>query len=141
YIIFACLMYFVFALVNHARGKSVFTFLNSNIMLWLFGFATIYILSNEVIIHGLKFTPQLVDVNELNTSYPRASQDIYYYGDYERMGFITSEFHVLKRQLIKIGYPMLWGILSFVFLIIGIRRQVKQLRIIALSLLGITIVK
>ena len=33
------------------------------------------------------------------------------------------------------------GRLSFVFLIIGIRKQIKQLRIIALTLLGLTIVK
>ncbi len=55
--------------------------------------------------------------------------------------FINSEFNAVKRQIIKIGYPILWGVLSFVFLIIGIKRQWKQLRIIALSLLGITIIK
>jgi uncharacterized membrane protein len=141
YIILACLIYFVFALVKHVKEKAAFTFLSSNVMLWLFAFATIYILSNEVIIHSLKVTTQLVDVNELNTKYPKANKDNYYYADYDRMSFINSEFHVLKRQIIKIGYPILWGILSFVFLIIGIKRQIKQLRIIALSLLGITIVK
>ena len=48
---------------------------------------------------------------------------------------------MLKTQVIKIGYPILWGILSFACLILGIKRQNKQLRIIALSLLGLTILK
>ena len=46
-----------------------------------------------------------------------------------------------KTQIVKIGYPILWGICSFIFLIIGIRKEWKNIRIIALTLLGITIVK
>jgi uncharacterized membrane protein len=38
-------------------------------------------------------------------------------------------------------FPILWGILAFGFLIFGIRRNMKTARIIALTLLGLTIVK
>lgn len=141
YTILACLIYFGFALIKHPRETTAFRFLNSNLMLWAFAFSTIYILSNEIIIHGLKFTPELVDINELNKTYPKTTEDNYYYGDYERSSFIEGQFYNVKRQLIKIGYPILWGVLSFVFLIIGIKKQIKQLRIIALTLLGLTIVK
>jgi uncharacterized membrane protein len=47
----------------------------------------------------------------------------------------------IKAQIIKIGYPIVWGLFSFIFLIIGIKKQWKNLRIISLSLLGITILK
>jgi uncharacterized membrane protein len=144
YIIFGCLVYFGFCLVKHALNKPVFSFLNSNIALWLFAFVLVYILSNEVIIHSLKLAPVLVDQTELNTSYPKENNlldNVTYYDDYARKGFINSEFNAVKRQIIKIGYPILWGVLSFVFLIVGIKKQWKQLRIIALSLLGLTIIK
>lgn len=141
YVLLACLIYFMFCLIKQASKMAVLNFLRSSIMLWLFAFATIYILSNEVMVHGLKLTPQLVDTVKLNTLYPRASQDIYYYDDYHRTNFIDDAFYTVKQELIKIGYPILWGILSFTFLIIGIKKQIKQLRIIALSLLGITVIK
>jgi len=35
----------------------------------------------------------------------------------------------------------LWGILSFIFLILGIKKQIQTLRIAALALLGLTILK
>ena len=44
-------------------------------------------------------------------------------------------------QIIKTGFPILWGVLAFTFLIIGIKRENKTVRIIALTLLGFTIVK
>lgn len=141
YIIFACLIYSGICLIKQAKDKPVFNFLTSNMALWVFALAIVYVFSVEVIIHSLKLTPQLVDVTELNTSYPNASPDNYYDEDYARTSFISSEFNAVKRQIIKIGYPVLWGVLSFIFLIIGIKRQWKQLRIIALSLLGITIIK
>lgn len=45
------------------------------------------------------------------------------------------------NQVIKAGFPILWGVLAFVFLIVGIKRENKTLRIIALALLGLTILK
>jgi uncharacterized membrane protein len=41
----------------------------------------------------------------------------------------------------KIGYPILWGICSFVIMVIGMRNRNRQLRIISLSLFFIAIVK
>jgi uncharacterized membrane protein len=47
----------------------------------------------------------------------------------------------INESMVKGGLPVLWGCLAFVFLIIGIRRRIKPLRIAALSLIGITILK
>jgi uncharacterized membrane protein len=43
--------------------------------------------------------------------------------------------------MVKGGLPVLWGCLAFIFLIFGIRNRNKPLRIAALSLIGITIIK
>ncbi|WP_445735579.1 DUF2339 domain-containing protein [Mariniflexile sp.] len=141
YIILACLVYFGICLLKYSKENPVFNFLSPKLALWLFAFAIVYVFSVEVIIHSLKFAPQLVDVNQLNSSFPKKAIDNHYFDDYGRIQYINSAFDAVKRQIIKIGYPILWGVLSFLFLIIGIKRQWKQLRIIALSLLGITIIK
>ncbi len=44
-------------------------------------------------------------------------------------------------HIVKTGFPILWGVLAFAFLILGIKRENKTIRIIALTLLGLTIVK
>ena len=41
----------------------------------------------------------------------------------------------------KIGFPILWGISSFIMIVIGMRKKIRMLRIIALVLFAVTIVK
>ncbi len=41
----------------------------------------------------------------------------------------------------KILFPILWGISSFIMIVIGMRKKIRQLRIIALVLFAVTIVK
>ena len=48
---------------------------------------------------------------------------------------------LLRTTIWKTSFPVLWGIFAFIFLIFGIKKQNKTLRIIALTLLGLTIVK
>ena len=86
-------------------------------------------------IHGLHFSNS-VDIAEMNTEYPNIGEDVY-----QKQDYVTIRLNKIQTQIIKIGYPILWGVFSFVFLIIGIRKQWKVLRVIALSLLGLTIVK
>jgi uncharacterized membrane protein len=47
----------------------------------------------------------------------------------------------ILEQSHKIAYPIAWGICSFIMIVIGMRRQSRQLRIISLSLFFITVVK
>ncbi len=44
----------------------------------------------------------------------------------------TSPYYILQ-QTSKIGYPIIWGLFSFVIMIIGMRKEIKMLRIISLS--------
>ncbi len=41
----------------------------------------------------------------------------------------------------NIAYPIAWGICSFILIVIGMRKQIRQLRIISLSLFALTIIK
>jgi uncharacterized membrane protein len=42
---------------------------------------------------------------------------------------------------VKIGFPILWGLLSFVFLTVGLKKSNKLFRICGLVLIGITVLK
>lgn len=58
--------------------------------------------------------------------------------------FQTSNFddyYSTREFVVKVIFPILWGVLSFAFLIYGIKKNLKTARVIALSLLGITILK
>lgn len=142
YIILGCLVYFGVQLFKLAKSQSKTTVLQHKIMPWLFVFATVYILSNEVLVHGLHFSAtQQVDIKTINADITKRGITDAYEVQYQREYSVKGDLEKIKRQIIKIGYPILWGLFSFVFLIIGIKRQWKNLRVIALSLLGITILK
>lgn len=51
-----------------------------------------------------------------------------------------SRYHVLSQNH-KIGFPILWGIASFILIAIGLKTKKKHLRIISLTLLLITLLK
>lgn len=97
-----------------ARNKAVNKKLNlfkKQYIPWFLAFFIVYFLSTEV-----------------NIAFLSAEQDI--------AGYYTTHNFV-----IKVVFPILWGILAFAFLIFGIRRNIKTARIIALTILGLTIVK
>ncbi|MFV0571648.1 MAG: DUF2339 domain-containing protein [Xanthomarina gelatinilytica] len=139
YVIAIAILYLLSQLFNLAKSEQNIRFLSGKIAPWLFVFAIVYVLSCELLIHGLYFngtinTAEITKTNGYIKSFEEASF-------YEREIFIEDQLLPIKQQIIKIGYPILWGVFSFVFLIIGIQKQWKRLRIIALSLLGLTILK
>lgn len=137
YILVICLAYFGYVLIKFRNDNSFSAILNHKVALWVFAFCIVYVLSNEVMIHGLMFGNDIVSSAEL-AKFPAMKAGEF---NYDKELFIDEKFSAAKVQIIKIGYPILWGVLSFAFLIVGIKKQNKQLRIIALSLLGITIIK
>jgi len=48
---------------------------------------------------------------------------------------------IIFNNTIRIGYPVLWGIASFIIMIIGMNKKIRMLRIISLSVFFITLVK
>ena len=135
YIVLGCLVYFGFQWFQKTNALFNINSKQSKWLPWIFVFATVYILSNEIMLHSLHFFSGL-DTAELAEKFPDSKADLYMKKD-----FVHHEISRTKAQIVKIGYPILWGVFSFIFLVIGIKKQWKNLRIIALSLLGLTIVK
>jgi uncharacterized membrane protein len=133
YIILGCLVYFGVQIFQKTTTLFNITPKQSKWLSWLFVFAIVYVLSNEIMVHSLHFFNS-VDLTEFNTKFPDGNL-------YNKKHFVNEQINDAKTQIVKIGYPILWGVFSFIFLIIGIKKQWKNLRIIALSLLGLTIVK
>ena len=52
-----------------------------------------------------------------------------------------ANLEALLMQVRKVGFPILWGLSSFVLMMIGMRRKLKPLRIVSLSLFFLTLVK
>lgn len=136
YLLLICLFYFIYILYTNRNEASFSKYLNHKFALWILAFFAIYILSNEVMIHGLKWSGEITNNEDFIKN--KFTFDSSFYS---KKHFFEDKASLLKTQIIKIGYPVLWGVLSFLFLIVGIKKQNKKLRIIALTLLGITILK
>ena len=135
YIILGCLVYFGYQLLQKTSDIFNISPTKNKWLPWIFVFAIVYTLSNEIMIHGL-YISNIVDVTELAEKFPETENNFY-----SKKNFVNAQIKDTKTQIIKIGYPILWGIFSFIFLIIGIKKQWKVLRVISLSLLGLTIIK
>lgn len=135
YIILACLIYFGYQLLTTTTSLFTINTKQNKWLPWLFTFAIVYVLSNEIMVHGLYLSNSLSS-DEITNQFSDSENNWY-----EKFNYAKKQINNTATQIIKIGYPILWGVFSFIFLIIGIRKQWKNLRIIALSLLGLTILK
>lgn len=138
YVSLAITLYFGFLLYKMRNEISVSGIFNKKIFTWLAAFFVIYIASTEIMLHGLVLMNSPVTILDFKTYNPPVDfkNDIYMRGNLASQ-YITDA----REKITKTSFPILWGILAFVFLIVGIKKQFKSLRIIALSLLGLTIVK
>ncbi|MDN3667240.1 DUF2339 domain-containing protein [Algibacter miyuki] len=117
----AFVLYFWYLVYNSNKTQKVFSIFNNKLTIWLAVFALVLIASTEVILQGLHLMDFSIAQNEQTNKYALIS---------------TAQY-----KIIKTGLPVLWGVLAFVLLLWGIKKQLKSLRIIALTLLGLTIVK
>jgi uncharacterized membrane protein len=51
------------------------------------------------------------------------------------------QYDVTRTNIVKIGFPILWGVLSFLFLFIGMKKSNKTFRIVALLLIAVNLIK
>nr|WP_315157796.1 DUF2339 domain-containing protein [uncultured Flavobacterium sp.] len=139
YIALALTVFFGLQLCQTNNRKLVYSILSKKNFTLIIAFLIVYIASSEVMIHGLHFIDQPITAHDIQTSHLYAD----YKKDVPYMRELLSEetIELTKTKVIKTGFPILWGILAFAFLIIGIKKQVKTIRIIALALLGLTIAK
>lgn len=138
YISLLIIVFFGYKLYQINKENPVFELFKKNIAIWMAAFFIIYFASTELMLHGLVISNSPVTAQDIQSSNlyhaPNESHD------YKRI-IAYDTIQATRTQIIKTGFPILWGILAFVFLIIGIRKRNKTLRIVALSLLGITILK
>jgi uncharacterized membrane protein len=140
YISLLLILFFGYKLYQINKENPVFELFKKNIAIWIAAFFIVYLASTELMLHGLVFSNAPVTAQDVQSS--KLYKD---YGSTElpflRQQIAYDTINNTRTQIIKTGFPILWGILAFVFLIIGIRKRNKTLRITALSLLGITILK
>jgi uncharacterized membrane protein len=91
------------------------------VMLWLAALVLVIAVSNEVSLNFL--------VNKMKGF---VRQDYY---------LVDSIYDFFRVQVMKVAWPVAWGAIAFIFLNIGIKKQIRQMRIIALVLLAITLMK
>ncbi len=115
------LIYFWYLVYNSNKRQKVFTVFNDKLAIWSAVFVLVVLTSTEVILQGLHMMNFSIDQLQFTDQYDLISS--------------------AKYKIIKAGLPILWGVLAFVLLLWGIKKQIKQLRIIALTLLGLTIIK
>ncbi len=91
----------------------------------LISIVTVYLASLELVLTISK-------LNLINVFNPKS--------DYE-YSYKMSELNTLITHVVKIGFPILWGILAFIFLVIGMKKFNKTFRIISLLLIAIILLK
>ncbi len=130
--------YFFYLIYQTNKRKSIFSKFNRSLVIWGVAFLVVFMVSTEVILHGLKIMNLEVTTEQISehaSDFEGADEE------YMRTTLATMNISDARYKIIKTGLPVAWGVLAFIFLIVGIKRQIKQLRIVALALLGITILK
>ena len=127
-------------LINNGDGKSVFMFhyIHAAVIIAFTFIVYLFLNKEEKYSKGLKdaylwllcFTLVFIASAELDHTYIMSGFDA-----------ATNNMHLLTTQSHKIGFPILWGISSFIMIVIGMRKKIRQLRIIALVLFAVTIIK
>lgn len=96
-------------------------------MLWLLGFTVVYISSAELLFHVVYFQTPVANLTDVN--------------DFDQHVAIMESFWGRIWQTNKVGFPILWGVCAFVGMYIGLKRKDRSLRIIALTLFSLTLLK
>ncbi len=124
YISLACVVYTIINMYQILKEKNSPIHFNPVLNTILFAVSIVYVLSIELLLH----------VNMITISPVTSLLDT---PILDKMDEVSS----VNTHTSQIGFPILWGMLAFVFLFFGMKKINKTLRIIALVLLGITLVK
>lgn len=124
YFTIAAVVYAIFSMRNQIRAENSPIYNTKVLNSILLAIVATYVLSSELVLHVVQMVVDPIVINIDEFDHTR------YYA-YENT----------KSHVFKIGFPILWGLLSFVYLWIGMKKQNKTLRIVALALIGITLFK
>lgn len=124
YFTIAAVVFAVYSMYKAIRAENSAIYNTKILNSILLTIATTYVLSSELVLHILQMLVHPIAPNVDELSYNR-----------------YAEYDITKSHVFKIGFPILWGLLSFIYLWIGMKKQNKTLRIVALVLIGITLFK
>ncbi|MEO0058793.1 MAG: hypothetical protein RLZZ312_440 [Bacteroidota bacterium] len=139
YLSLAVTIYFAYLTFRFYKNQQLPKILYHAIIPWVAMFFIVYATSTELLIHGLIFSNDPINIVDVQKQFPNS----YAKTEESWMKEFVSDNRIAATRtiLFKSGMPVLWGSLAFLFLILGIKKQSRILRIMALSLLGITILK
>ena len=124
YISIACVTYMIYNMYKVIQMPNTPIAFSPILNTILVAIAIVYVSSLELVLHVFQFTISKVTENSLDT-----------------YSLQMQQYESVKTHTIQIGFPILWGLLAFVFLFFGMKKQNKTLRVVALVLLGITLLK
>lgn len=124
YVSIAAVVFIGFRMYKMIHRKDSFISNTSVLNSILSSVAIVYLASVELILHVLKLNL----INVFNTT------------DYEYTSKLM-EIDSVETHIVKIGFPILWGVLAFVFLFIGMKKYNKTFRVMSLVLIAITLLK
>lgn len=124
YISIAAVAFIVFRIYKAIQRKEFFTHQVGALNTILFSVALVYLTSLELILHVLK-----LNVLPLFSAI-----------DYEFWNK-TKECSRMETHSVKIGFPIMWSLLAFMFLFIGMKNYNKTFRLVSLILIAITLLK
>lgn len=128
YVSLLCICYQAFITYGLFKHDIETRKMSNKILYWSLVIVVTFLASSELILHVVKI--RMVPVMPAATD----TTDSAFYINFDI-------YNDLIKQTGKVFLPVLWGILSFLFLWFGIKNQIKHLRIAALYLLGLTLIK
>lgn len=124
YVSIGAVVYSVYSMYKAIRADNSPIYNTKILNTILLSIAATYVLSSELVLHVIQLVVQPIT--------PAI-------GDYDYTKYDVYEN--AKSHVYKIGFPILWGLLAFAYLWIGMKKQNKTLRIVALVLIGVTLFK
>jgi len=136
----AVLFYSVWQVRQMNREKAILQFMSTGLFTYIAVFFLVYLASSELMLHGLSLSLEPINAADLSAAQKLAP---YRHNGNDELTFILADrnIEIVRNQIIKTGFPVLWGLLACLLLLMGIKKQTKNLRIAALLLLGLTIAK
>ena len=125
YVSILAVIVIVFRMYKMINQKEAFIKNRKELNTTLISIAITYLCSIELVLHVLK----LKIINVFNNN-----------SDHEYMNKLM-EISTVETHTVKIGFPILWGILAFVFLFIGMKKFNKTFRIASLLLIALILLK
>jgi len=124
YVSIACVVYMVYGMYKVIQMPNTPIAFSPVLNTILVAIAIVYVSSLELVLHVFQYTIRSVKENS-----------------FETYSLQMQQYESVKTHTIQIGFPILWGLLAFVFLFFGMKTQNKTLRVVALVLLGVTLLK